>query len=103
MLEEIVRTVFEGVIGAAFSGTFRQARSAKARRLKAAAWVALVLSVTLFILAATLLQGNMVAIAGVSGLAGTVAFFVFGTWAAITNAGIEHDGKAGIDRDSDRQ
>ena len=91
MLEEFIKIVFEEIIGAAFSGIFRHARSRKARTLKYTAWLAMVSSITFFVVAGVFARGNMVAIAFICGAICIVAFFSFGTWASAINAKVEHD------------
>ncbi len=92
VIEELIKTVFEEIISAAFGGIFRRARSRKARTLKFTAWVAMISSIALFVVAGTFARGNMVAVAFMCGALSTAAFFFFGTWASVINAKVEHDG-----------
>lgn len=89
MIEELLKLVLEEVIGAGFSGAFRQARTRKARYLKAAAWASVISSLTLFVAAANLVQENLVIPAAVGGAVSIAGFFGFGVWAAFVNAQCE--------------
>lgn len=93
MVEELVKLILEEGIKAAFSGAFHEARSRKARAVKAAAWISAAGSLVLFLTAATLAQGNASTPLFVGGVAGIVSFMGFGVRAAYLNAKAENDSK----------